>query len=140
MGRSWRIFRIWSLIQPPPLLSILLLIFLFFILFLHPRPTEIENRRDRVGEASVTFNWPTVTNDKFSGNDRMPREKGGESRPRGERGEHQMDAETLWHSSDSELSYSERGDCGRTRSRNEGEMMNRKHTALAPEPMNSDIK
>ena len=76
-SRSWRIFRIWSLIQPQPLLSILLLIFLLFILSLHPRPTEIENRRDRVGEAGVTFNWPTVTNDKFSGNDRMPREEEG---------------------------------------------------------------
>ena len=31
-----------------------------------------------MGEASVTFNWPTVTNDKFSGNDRMPREERGE--------------------------------------------------------------
>ena len=30
-----------------------------------------------MGEASVTFNWPTVTNDKFSGNDRMPREERG---------------------------------------------------------------
>ena len=39
-----------------------------------------------MGEAGVTLNWPTVTNDKFSGNDRMPREEGGESRPRG-RGE-----------------------------------------------------